>query len=486
MATPTGSDVFDGYRLFSLRQSLCSLRDRVKTLNASEEAQEELEESASILTDWLSEHFQGHEDPEKTAPKEWGTQGWKRMQGLLSELSRKIVTIRSELQPKSKAEERSEETEQKSPHILDLLPWCTELREFLERFANFSDNRYRMNHPDPSPVNPALEDALQARRGAYILYDAIQAKGIQCYLKLDPFSSDSASETKFQGPQLDSNVHRRGCYQLIFNDSDRRDLRFQEVVFPKELSNTATIKTHGDARFLFGPRIPDSGNTHCIQRGPSDPPTYFHVSHGVEHTSTDMPLSNYLKEPPAGMTMTIWRHSKLLLGLQVSECALSLMGTPFLAHLSIEDIFVRPSNFNTIFTLAVPTLGAENPHRQDPHLLIESSQLLDLGIIMMEIALGPLENYATLASPQDKYRYAAKLLPCLHEETNDSYHKICAFCVEKWISKDGYIIFETWNGAEKIERIMRLPDFLGVYDSIVVKGYVNKGMHCFRPLLADI
>ena len=486
MATPTKSAVFDGFRLVTLNQSLCNLRDQVKTLNANEDSQRELEESAGILTDWLSMHFKFYMDPESTAPDIWGTQGWERMQKLLSELSSKIDTIQTELQPIFKAEERSEETEQESPHILDPLPLFVELHEFLEMFANFSEIRCRMNHPELSPVRPALENALQARRGAYILYDAIQAKGIRCYLKIDLFSSDSASETKFQEPPLDSNFHQRVCYHLVFKDSDRNDLRFQDVVCRKDMSNTASIKTHEDATCLFGPLEPNSEQTHCIQHGLSDPQTYFHVSNGVDHTLADMPLSDYLKTPPSGIKKSDWMHSKFLLVFQLSECALNIMGTPFLAHLSVEDIFVRTSKINTVFTLAVPLLGAEELHRQDPHLLIESNQLLDLGLLMMHIALGPLKDHATLASPKDKYAYAAELLPCVYEETSDAYHKICAFCVEEWILKDEYSKHDTWDRAKESEQNVWLQDFLRVYDSIVVEGYVTEGSNCSRPMHAHI
>ncbi|MDI1491461.1 MAG: hypothetical protein OHK93_002670 [Ramalina farinacea] len=486
MATPTESAVFDGYRLATLNRSLRSLRDQVKTLDASENAQEELEESVGILRRWLTVHFKYYMDPESTAPNIWGAQGWKRMQNLLFELSSKIDTIHTELQPIFKAEERAEETEHKSAHILDLLPLFVELHEFLEMFANFSEIRCRMNHPELSPGRPALGNALQARRGAYIFYDAIQTEGIRCDLKIDLFSSDSASETKLQEPPLDSNLHQRVCYHLVFKDYNRNDLRFQDVTCRKDMSNTASIKTHEDATCLFGPLEPNSVRTHCIQRGLSDPQTYFHVSNGVDHTLAIIPLSDYLKTPPPGIKKSDWMHSKFLLAFQLSECALNLMGTPFLAHLSVEDIFVRTSKINTVFTLAVPTLSVEELHRQDPHLLTESKQLLDLGLLMMHIALGPLEDYKTLASPQDKYAYAAELLPCLYEETSDAFHKICAFCVEEWILKDEQSKPDTWDRANECEQNVWLQDFLRVYDSIVVEGYVTEGSNCSFPMHAHI
>ena len=477
MATPIESNVFDGTRLFTLRQSLCSLRDQVKTLNASEEAQKELEGSARILTDWLTMHFNEH-NPTSTAPDIWGDQGWVRMQDLLAELSGKIDAIQIGLQPMSKVKERSEAAIQESPHLRGLSNSAVELHESLKLLVIFSGIRFRVNHPETDLIRPALEDAVQARRGAYILYDAIQAKGFRCDLNIDLFSGNPASVIKFQEPRLESRFHRRLCYQLIFRDSNRNDLLLQDVNHRRDIGNTAGSITYENAISVFGPLQPRMKVLHCIQRGPFDRQTYFHVSDGTDHTSAGSPLSDYLEACPSNMDEQHWKQSKLLLAFQLSECALNLMGTPFLAHLCVADIFVHKFETKTMFTLALPTLSAKDQYWSNTQSLLESHQLLNLGMVLIEIALGPLKHYETKSWSSNTKCYAAELLPHVRRTMGDTYHEICAFCVEDWYFEDDYTQFDRWDGAEESGWNVWLRDFLRVYDSFVVEGYVTKAFHC--------
>lgn len=470
----------------ALKQSLCSLYDQARTLKVNYCTRIELEVSVRILTAWSATHFEAHMNPETTAQDIWGTFAWKKMQKQLSELSGKIEKIQVILDSVPKPEESSEEIEPKSLYRRDLVSSVAGLHGSLEKFANFSEIYYRMKHPELSPVSPALEDAIQARRGAYILYHAIQTNGIRCELNIDLFSSDPASATNVGEPPLESNFHRRVCYQLMFKDPDRSDLRVQDVVFPNDISNMAGAETHEDATCLFGPLEPNSVHTHCIQRDPFDPQTYFCVSNSVSRTSTVLPLSDYMMRCPSGMKFMDWESSKFLLILRLSECALSLLGTPFLAHLSVENIYVHTSNTNTIFTLAVPTLGAEELYRQDPHSLMESNQLLNLGMIMIQIALRPFQGQPTEAQPDNKYPYAAELLPYVWRDTRgfDTWHKVCAFCVEEWKLEDEFVKPDKWESAEESGWNGWLRNFLRVYNFVVVEGYVTKAFHrpCFMQM----
>ena len=486
MTTPTEGAVFNGDHLSALRQSLCSFCDQAIALKVDIGTRRGLEESVRILEAWLETHFKAHMNPETTAPDIWGTHAWEKMQKQLSELSGKIKKIQSILDSVPKPEESSEHIEPKSLYRRDLRRSVPGLHRSLVMFANFPEISYRMKHPKLSPVSPALEDAIQARRGAYILYHAIQTNEIRCELNIDLFSSDPASAINFGEPLLESDLHRRVCYQLMVKDPDRSVLRFQDVVFRKVVSKMAGVKTHEDATCLFGPLQSNSVHTHRIQRGPFDPQTYFHVSSSVGHTSTVLPLSNYMMRCPDSVEWRDWQRSKLLLAFQLSECALNLLGTPFLAHLSVENIFVHTSNTDTIFTLAVPTLATEELSRQDPHSLLLSNQLLNLGMIMIQMALHPLHTYSTTAGPDDKYGYAAEILSYVWRNTSgyDTWHMVCAFCVEEWKLKDEFSKPDKWDGVEESGWNGWLRNFLRVYDDVVVEGYVTKAFH--HPWLMQV
>ena len=124
------------------------------------------------------------------------------------------------------------------------------------------------------------------------------------------------------------------------------------------------------------------------------------------------------------------------LAYDLVQCGFYLLGTPWLASLSSENLCRIEIDERRLCVLKVEPMPLHYFVLESPNALSEGFQLLQIGIVLIDIALDSLgaSHRARVSNP---HLWATKKLPRVYEALGPSYFRACAFCVldQKLIGK---------------------------------------------------
>lgn len=123
----------------------------------------------------------------------------------------------------------------------------------------------------------------------------------------------------------------------------------------------------------------------------------------------------------------------------------------------------------SVCVLEVKTKPLENLYLENPDALSESSQLFQIGMLLIEIALQG-RDYKEVGKSDDPYLYASNKLPLVHGSIGSRYYKACAFSDQDRRSTPSYGRAEKYQYPEKTGWDAYLKDMLEDYYIQVVSG----------------
>ena len=129
------------------------------------------------------------------------------------------------------------------------------------------------------------------------------------------------------------------------------------------------------------------------------------------------------------------RGAKLELAFKVVPIGLFLLGTPFFSSLSSMNLRHLDDGTQLLpsFMLRIPILGLQVLVTDDSGALAESAQLLRIGVVLMEIALGGLDQDVGLQDLGDDPSTISELtskLAAVEKAMGSQYYRALAFCLQ--------------------------------------------------------
>ena len=363
----------------------------------------------------------------------WGTQGWDnlcKMLDSINDLSSRINDILKELEsaeshPKSKWRvaiskiRRRDSNESKKLQTL-----ASQLNREVDAIWIYAETVFDFRHGVLAKEMPLpnrevwLTSAIQSRTGSLALYQLCCRSPTNCSLGMDLRSADETASTP---------LHERTSvsltYQLFAVDrnNSRQMLRMLDITIPVASQGSVPEST---LRIADG--IPDEV---LLKSRPENLTKVLHKLKSIDNISNDEHLSI---------------GAKVDLAYKIVETGFFLLGTPWFSSLSSRnDLLLKTIDRSKrhSFILEVQTINLNDMLFDDYNALSETSQLFNIGVLLMDIALGNLKS-----SDKDDYTHETSImsrLPLVEQNMGAQYCKATAFCLQHRKSK--------FQGPEKYE-----------------------------------
>ena len=370
----------------------------------------------------------------------------------------------------------------KSRSTLDV---ALELGQAIERLWIHSEILFDSLHDKSvrkhaSPVRDReIIRSISVRHGAVALYQACHRSTTQCELDLDLLRDRSMppdpQTTPY--PAFDTSIF----YQIFVRPGNNPRLNDWHITAesldgPEAAAVSPTVKVHEEPDLSVFESIPSSSSyTIGIQPSYSRENYYFRVT--TAHTIADslsknessaLRFKSNTKPTEAGTSHSLTLMAKIDLAYSLIQCGFYLLGTPWLACLSSKGLRRIETRDRKVFVLDITTKPLDLFFLLDRDGLSETSQLLQIGILLIDIALDSLGTSHHPARLYDPYLYASKRLPLVHEAVGSSYYRACAFCVQDRRSSPSYNRYEKYEYPEQTGWEVYLKDLLTQYHVHVV------------------
>ena len=287
---------------------------------------------------------------------------------------------------------------------------------------------------------------MPVRREALALYQACQKSTTQCELDLDLLRDRAIPPDSQNTPRSTSETSL--VYHLFFRNAGPKaelwDITAKSFNSSQVATSPAVEILEEPDLAVFRSALPSSSRIIGIHPSYPSDNCYFRVS--VPHTtfvpvieSGDLCHELYQNRTStdAGTPQSISLSAKLDLAYNLVQCGFYLLGTPWLASLSSKRLRRLQTEDHSVCVLEVKTIPLDNLYLDSPEALSESSQLFQIGLILIEIALGDSETFDP-EEHEDPYLSASKMLPHVHTALGSKYRRACAFCIQDRRSLSSY------------------------------------------------
>ena len=402
----------------------------------------------------------------------WGEDGWVDLQKLLAEIAKTIEAIKEADKERENAKlgrrslwkvlmlrhlRKTRGTSSKSPSTLQL---ALDLDRTIDQLWIHSEVSFESLHGIPvkrysSPArDQQLARSVLVRQGAIALYQACQRSATQCELDLDLLTirnmppnprdtSCSASDTSLFYHLLAANDPKQS----------RWDITAENFHFSEAATISPNIKVHEEPDLaVFESSSRSNSHIICIQTSYSSTDNhYFRVA--TNHTATGplseretlaIELDGCKTSTKPGILHSLPLRRKVELAYDLVQCGFYLLGTPWLASLTSKNLRGIETTEKMVCLLRVKTIPLDYIYLENPDALSESSQVFQIGMILIEIALDGLDSSDTVKL-ENPYQYALSKLPSVYKALGSKYYRACAFCVQDRRSISSYVRQEKYQ-----------------------------------------
>lgn len=325
-------------------------------------------------------------------------------------------------------------------------------------------------------TDPKLSRSIPIRQGAVALYQACQRSATQCELNLD-LLRDRFMPPDPQNPSLPASD--TDLFYNILVEPPKPDVRLWDISAEsfdllEGATMSPTIETYEKpdlAVLTSGP--PSTPRTIGIQTSFSKDLYYFRVA--AAHPSTapvakEQSLAFETSPNKASREVGALPYrtlkAKLDAAYELVQCGFYLLGTPWLASLSNKRLRRIETKDGISCFLKVKLIRVDFYYLESSTALSESSQLFEIGMILIDIAL----EGSDLKEDEDPYLYARRMLPKVFGKVGAKYYKACAFCVHDRRSSESYPRPEKYKDPREMGWDFYLKDLLQDYYVQVVTG----------------
>lgn len=465
-----GFSITDFAAIFQLCVDIQDIHDTLSASDAHDNSENvliALESSKQNLQLWQNTWRGDAPNSDGRVERLWGEDGWIDLQKLLTEIAKTIEAIKDADKERENAKlgrrslwkvlmlrhlRKTRGTNSKSPSTLQL---ALDLDRTIDQLWIHSEVSFESLHGIPvkrysSPArDQQLARSVLIRQGAIALYQACQRSATQCELDLDLLTIRSMPPDPRDTPCSASD---KGLfYHLLANYANdpkqsRWEITAENFHFPEAATTRPNIKVHEEPDLaVFESSSRSSSHIICIQTSyPSADDHYFRVA--TNHTATG-PLSEsetlateldrYKTSTKSGILHSLTLRTKVELAYDLVQCGFYLLGTPWLASLTSKNLRRIETTERMVCLLGVKTIPLDYIYLESPDALSESSQLFQMGMILIEIALDGLDSSDTVKL-ENPYQYALNKLPSVYKVLGSKYYRACAFCVQDRRSISSY------------------------------------------------
>ena len=460
-----------------------------------------LETSQQKLQVWKKTWLRSNIDTTPTLTALWGTQGLTETKTLLQTISMKAQQMKGADIERHKIKSRpfpfnneeiqctrrdSDESkplsrwkralqkilEKKSSPVIvkhdTMLELATELSSSIDQLWTYSEVVFNSLHGEPATraVDPlsansadnVLADAIRTRAASIALYRACSKTTRDCSLEVD-LSGAGAQLRK--GGAISSEVSSSLFYHLSTQIGDSpagiRAMTIESVTRPdvSGAENSKLLKYEN-------PGLDDFASTSASESGivieskTAHTRYYFRVAKlptNMELAPDTLNLAQILDKGKVSSTTSSTQalsfSARIELAYKLVECALYLLGTPWLASLNSKRL--RRMNIKDgrrPYVLKVQTLDLEELSFEDPEALTEPSQLFRIGVLLVQIALSNPEHSAPPEIKELDLR-TSKMLTLVQQSMGPQYCKATAFCLRDRRSTSHFGLPEKYQFPEK-------------------------------------
>lgn len=386
----------------------------------------------------------------------WGVKGWthiRRMLDGIGETSRSLADYLDglrkieETNPRSRWKKAFKAIQAKqgpSLKMQELQKLSTTLTRAVDGLLIYSETVFDSIHPvssldfKPPESDRLLRNALRSRPCSLDLYYHCSLSELRCSLEMDLFDSAKA-------PSTPSEASPSVTYHLVAQSREAHGTSFKQMAI-ESVETSATLKPETDGisvQKMENLQLFRSTGGHgttllrVAARG-SAQLTYFRIpqknNRPMTLDSDPESLANLLNRRQSANFSTQEHLSvgvKVELAYKVVECGFFLLGTPWFASLSSKNLLRLKTSKKThySFCLETQTLDLDDLLYDDPGALAETSQLLRLGVLLMEIALGK-PNIYTRNDETGQEEDRISNLPLVEQNMGAQYCRATAFCLQ--------------------------------------------------------
>ena len=460
-----------------------------------------LETSEQKLQIWQKTWLDSNIDTTKTSTALWGSQGSTEIQKLLHAISNTAQEIevavgeryKIKSQPSFSSNEKIQPTrhdsfggkhqsrwkrafqkirEKKSPTViikhLTVLELATELSSSIDELWTYSEVVFNSLHGvlarkaiDPlfgDSVGDLLANAIRTRAASIALYRACSKTTRDCSLEVDLLGP--GTQLRIGGTALlgfPTSLFYHLSAQVGDSSSEVRHMTIESVVRPETpvVENDEIVEYENPDLTVFEMQSASETGI-AIRPKTAHTRSYFRVA--------ELPANVRLKPETPNLAQTLykWKVSsttssaqtlpftaRIELAFKVVECALYLLGTPWLASLNskrLRSMDIKEGRRSLV--LEVQTLDLEELFFDDPEALTEPSQLFRIGVLLVEIALSNPEHSAPTEIQEVGLR-TSKMLTLVQQSMGAQYCKATAFCLRDRRSTSHFGLPEKYAYPEK-------------------------------------
>ena len=319
---------------------------------------------------------------------------------------------------------------------------------------------------------PNLSRSIPIRQGAVALYQACQRSATQCELDLDLLRDRCMPPDPRNTPRSASDTDL--FYHILVKsakpDVGLRDITAEGFALPEGATISPTITAYEKPDLLILTSGPPSGShTIGVEISYSSDLYYFRVAAAQLPTapvskkrSLALKMSEDKVSTEVGTLPSYSLTAKLDAAYELVQCGFYLLGTPWLASLSNKRLRRIETKGRSSCFLKVRMIPVETYYFESPVALSESSQLFEIGMILIDIAFGS-DKGSDLEEHEDPYLYVSRMLPKVYEAIGEKYYRACAFCAQDRRSSPSYGRPEKYQDPRETGWGVHLKDLLENY-----------------------
>ncbi len=461
-----------------LQEDILRVHDRIF---GDKQVARSLETSQQKLQIWQETWGDNNIDT-TTSTALWGTQGLTEIQKLLRTISNTVQKIENADRERSKIKSRPSffnnekiqvtkqdgvDTKSQSPwkralqkisakkslavtyKPLTMLELATELNSSIDELWTYSEVAFNSVHgllatravgsPSGHSTDSFLADAIRTRAASIALYRACSKSTRECSLEVSVLRAETLRSRAGPGSaDISSSLFFHLSTQSRDSPAEMRHMTIESIVRPgtpvtknseiEEYENpdltVFDMKSASDLGFFIRPKIANTTKS------------YFRVAKSPANVillpETQNLAQILYKEKVSSTTSsarTLPFSVRIELAYNLVECALHLLGTPWLASLNSKRLRrINVEDGRRPYVLEVQTLDLDELSFEDPEALAEPSQLFRIGVLLVEIALSNPEHSAPTEIRELDLR-KSKMLTLVQQSMGPQYCKATAFCL---------------------------------------------------------
>ncbi|KIX98270.1 uncharacterized protein Z520_06350 [Fonsecaea multimorphosa CBS 102226] len=337
------------------------------------------------------------------------------------------------------------------------------LSRSLDNLSALSDLHFHAHHKiAPRLISAKTEDGLlrdiiRSRGESTRLYTACTRRNLDLNLEIDLFCAEWAQMS--QGHRYRERPMSRG-YHFYFKTGDTQEMQ-ELVVGPLKDQETAraleggkaTLHSESDLLQALKAVKPAAATGSVFKLADSDSGTSFYyrierVKRPLMIECEPLPFANHLGLDKGDHKIFIRLNlrEKLSLAYKVAECGMFLLGTPWLSHLSSQNIKSIPSDTSRQrYVVRIEPQSSVSPTGNVVKTSVRP-QLFQLGILLFEIALGDRLYASDLKSPEKR----AESFVLVARIMGNEYRKACEFLLSRGEDAGAQTRFQHRQSADKV------------------------------------